>query len=64
MSVPRPRAPRYTNYCLCGCGPSVTRKFRPGHDQSPRITIEKAVGGLEELRNIRLLKLDGCQTRE
>lgn len=38
--------------CLCGYGKPVTRKYRPGHDQSLRIAIEKELGGLERLREI------------
>lgn len=36
--------------CICGCGePTKGGKFKPGHDQSLRVAIEKAVGGLENL---------------
>ena len=41
------------NTCLCGCGEKpVKGKFLPGHDQSLRVAIEDALGGIERLREI------------
>lgn len=41
------------NICICGCGGETKGgKFLPGHDQTLRMAIEKAAGGLESLRAI------------
>jgi hypothetical protein len=39
--------------CECGCGEqTMGGKFKPGHDQSLRVALEKSVGGLSSLRTI------------
>lgn len=38
--------------CQCGCGQQTAYRFLPGHDQKLRIAIEKAVGGLDALREL------------
>lgn len=39
--------------CDCGCGGKTKGgKFLPGHDQKLRSAIEKAAGGLENVRTI------------
>ena len=39
--------------CICGCEEETKGgKFRPGHDQKLRVSIEDAVGGLEALKII------------
>ena len=38
--------------CLCGCGeqPKPGRKFLPGHDWKLGAALERAVGGIENLK--------------
>ncbi len=36
--------------CECGCCQQAVKKFRPGHDQRLRISLEKRAGGLLSLR--------------
>ena len=39
--------------CECGCGEdALTGSFKPGHDQKLRISLEKRVGGLSNLRSL------------
>ncbi len=51
--------------CGCGCGDLTAGQYCPGHDQKLRIAIEKAVGGLEALRDLverhleQRIKVDG-----
>lgn len=38
--------------CKCGCCKQAVKKFRPGHDQKLRISLEKSVGGLLSLKTL------------
>jgi hypothetical protein len=39
--------------CECGCGEdAVSGSYKPGHDQKLRISLERRIGGLGNLRTL------------
>ena len=38
--------------CACGCGTETKGVFAPGHDQKLRAALERACGGLLQLRSL------------
>lgn len=38
--------------CACGCGETTQRDFAPGHDRKLQAALERACGGILELRKV------------